>query len=81
MKEVSAIEVNNLFKMYRLYPDNLSRLKEALHPLRKKYHREFFAVKDVCFSIKKRGNYRHRRKERVREIDAAEIDLPRYSTY
>ncbi len=48
-----AISVRNLSKKYRLYDTPQHRLKEALHPFRKKYHRDFWALKDVSFEVKK----------------------------
>src|SRR5208283_2047278 len=48
-----AISVKNLSKKYHLYDSPQHRLKEALHPFRKKYHREFWALKDVSFEVKK----------------------------
>ena len=48
-----AIEVENLTKKYNLYNSPKDRLKEALHPFRKKYHHDFYALKDVSFEIKK----------------------------
>lgn len=48
-----AISVRNLSKKYRLYDSPKHRLKEALHPLRKKYHRDFWALRDVSFEVKK----------------------------
>ncbi len=48
-----AISAKNLSKKYRLYDSPQRRLKEALHPLRKKYHREFWALRDVSFELKK----------------------------
>lgn len=48
-----AIKVGGLTKIYRLYNDPVDRLKESLHPLRKKYHRDFYALNDVSFEIKK----------------------------
>lgn len=48
-----AISVRNLSKKYRLYDTPHQRLKEALHPFRKKYHRDFWALRDVSFEIKK----------------------------
>lgn len=48
-----AISVRNLSKKYRLYDSPQHRLKEALHPFRKKYHRDFMALKDVSFDILK----------------------------
>jgi len=52
MSEV-AIRVENLTKIYHLYDDPIDRLKESLHPLRKKYHRDYYALKDVSFEVKK----------------------------
>lgn len=48
-----AIKVNHLSKIYRLYDKNEDRMKEALHPLRKKYHKDFYALKDIDFEIRK----------------------------
>ena len=48
-----AIKVDNLTKIYHLYDDPVDRLKESLHPLRKKYHREYYALNDVSFEVKK----------------------------
>jgi len=48
-----AIRVSNVTKSYRLYSRPIDRLKEALHPLRKKYHHDFMALKDVSFEINK----------------------------
>ena len=48
-----AIKVNHLSKVYKLYGKPIDRLKESLHPLRKRYHKEFYALNDVSFEIKK----------------------------
>jgi len=48
-----AIKAENLTKTYRLYDSNLDRLKESLHPLRRKYHHEFNALHDFNFEVKK----------------------------
>jgi teichoic acid transport system ATP-binding protein len=48
-----CIQTCNLTKSYRLYDHAIDRLKESLHPRRKKYHRNFFALKDVSFQIHK----------------------------
>jgi ABC-type polysaccharide/polyol phosphate transport system ATPase subunit len=45
------ITVNDLGKVYRLYNHPIDRLKEAVHPLRRKYHHDFHALKNVSFSI------------------------------
>ena len=48
-----AIRVSNLTKVYHLYNKPQDRLKEALHPLRKSYHHDFYAMHDVSFEIKR----------------------------
>ena len=48
-----AIRVKNITKEYKLYESELDRLKESFHPLKKQYHRKFYALKNVCFDIKK----------------------------
>lgn len=53
MSKNIAISVQNLTKTYLLYNSNLERVKEALHPLRRKYHHEFNALHDISFEIKK----------------------------
>ena len=52
MKDNITIEVKNLTKLYHLYNKPSDRLKEAI----KKgscYHRDFLAVNDVSFQVKK----------------------------
>lgn len=53
MSEEIAIRVEHLSKKYQLYPSPQDRLKEALHPFRKKYYHDFWALKDVSFDVKK----------------------------
>ncbi len=48
-----AIKVNNLTKTYPLYEDKKDRMKEALSLRKKKRHREFHALKNVSFEVKK----------------------------
>jgi len=48
-----AIKAENLSKVYKLYTSPVDRLKESLHPLRKNYHQDFYALNDVGFEIKK----------------------------
>lgn len=50
---MSAIVVKNLSKRYQLYQQPVDRLKEALHPFRKKYHQDFYVLNDVSFMIEK----------------------------
>ena len=49
----TAIKVNHLTKVYKLYDNPIDRLKESLHPLKKQYHKEFYALNDISFEIKK----------------------------
>lgn len=53
MNKNIAIKVQNLTKTYKLYAKPIDRLKESLHPLKKKYHKDFYALNDVSFEIKK----------------------------
>ena len=48
-----AIKIENLSKVYRLYNNPVERLNESFHPFRKKYHREFYALRDVSFEVKR----------------------------
>jgi ABC-type polysaccharide/polyol phosphate transport system ATPase subunit len=49
----TAIKVSHLTKVYKLYDKPIDRLKESLHPLKKQYHKDFYALSDVSFEIKK----------------------------
>ena len=49
----TAIKVSHLTKIYKLYDKPIDRLKESLHPLKKQYHKDFYALNDVSFEIKK----------------------------
>lgn len=48
----TVIRAKNLTKVYKLYKNPVDRLKESLHPLRKKYHQKFYALDDLSFEIK-----------------------------
>lgn len=48
-----TISINNLSKKYRLFNNPKDRFFEALHPFRKLYHKEFWALKDITFDISK----------------------------
>jgi len=39
-------------KKYAIYNSPMDRLKEALNPFKKKYHKEFYALKNISFNIK-----------------------------
>lgn len=53
MNKNTAIKVQNLTKIYKLYDKPIDRLKESLHPLKKRYHKDFYALNDLSFEIKK----------------------------
>lgn len=48
-----AIKVKNVSKFYKLYSKPFDRLKESLHPLKRKYHKEFAALNDISFKVNK----------------------------
>lgn len=48
-----AIQVQDVSKIYRLYEKPIDRLKESLSLTRKNYHRDFFALSDISFQVKK----------------------------
>ena len=48
-----VIEAKNLTKSYPLYDRHSDRFKEVIHPFRKKYHKDFFALQDVSFELRK----------------------------
>lgn len=48
-----AIKVTGLSKSYKLYAQSIDRVKESLNLFGKKYHRDFYAVKDLSFEINK----------------------------
>ncbi len=49
----TAIKVQNISKVYKLYNKPIDRLKESLSLSKKQYHKEFYALNDVSFEIKK----------------------------
>ena len=46
-----VIDVNNISKSYKLYDKPVDRLKETLHPWKKNYHRDFFALHNISFQV------------------------------
>lgn len=48
-----AIKAAGLSKDYRIYPSPLAMVKEALHPLGRKYHRVHPALQGVSFELRK----------------------------
>ncbi len=48
-----VISVKNLSKKYKMFSSPTESLKELLHPFGKKYHREFWALRDISFEVRK----------------------------
>lgn len=61
MSNVNAITINSLSKAYQIYDKPIDRLKQMIFPRIQRmigmrprmYHREFWALKDVSFKVKK----------------------------
>lgn len=53
MKNDTVIKIENLTKVYRLYDSPMDRLKESINPLKKKYHKDFYALNNISFEISK----------------------------
>ncbi len=49
----NAIIVKDVTKVYKLYDKPIDRLKESLHPFHKEYHRKFYALHGLTFSVEK----------------------------
>lgn len=49
----NAIIVKDVTKIYKLYDKPIDRLKESLHPFHKEYHRKFYALNGLSFSVEK----------------------------
>lgn len=47
-----VINVQNVTKYYKLYKEPKERFKEALHPLKKRYHNKYYALNDVNLQVK-----------------------------
>lgn len=50
---MTAINVQNLSKVYKLYDSKKDRLKEAVNPFKKKYYHDFYALNDISFQVQK----------------------------
>lgn len=48
-----AISIQNISKVYKLYSRHVDLLKEFLNPFGKRYHQDFYALKNVSFEVKK----------------------------
>ena len=52
MNDFAAV-CEGLNKMDPLYRGKTDRLKELLHPFRKRYHTDFYALRDVSLQIRR----------------------------
>ena len=48
-----AVKTKDLTKCYKIYNKPVDRLKESLNPFRRKYHRDFFALNNISFNVKR----------------------------
>ena len=55
MSEI-AIKAENLTKIYKIYERDVDRLKETFHPFHKRYSRDFYALNNVSFEIRRGEN-------------------------
>lgn len=51
MDDPIAVRLEAVSKKYRLFGSKKDRLLEALHPFRKTFHKEFWALKDISLEI------------------------------
>lgn len=49
----SVIELKKVSKKFRLYTKPIDRLKESLHPLRRQFHHEHWALKEISLTVAK----------------------------
>ena len=48
---MTAIQVDNVTKVYKLFDRPIDRLKESLRPGHKEYHRKFYALNNISFDV------------------------------
>lgn len=53
MENINIIEADRLTKIYKLYEKQVDRLKETINFSGKKYHKEFRALNEISFNVKK----------------------------
>ena len=51
-----AIKAEHLTKIYKIYERDIDRLKETFHPFHKRYSKDFYALEDVSFEIRRGEN-------------------------
>jgi lipopolysaccharide transport system ATP-binding protein len=53
MNDDIVISLKNVYKSYKLFVSKTDRMKEALDPFKRKYHKEFYALKDLNLEVKR----------------------------
>jgi len=53
MNKSTVVKVQNISKVYKLYNKPFDRVKESLNPFKKSYHKDFHALHDVSFELKR----------------------------
>ncbi len=53
MHRSTVVKVQNISKIYKLYKKPIDRVKEALNPFNKNYHKDFHALDNVSFEVKR----------------------------
>ncbi|WP_297431529.1 ABC transporter ATP-binding protein [Sulfurimonas sp.] len=53
MNKSTVVKAQNISKVYKLYNKPFDRVKEALNPFKKSYHKDFHALHDVSFELKR----------------------------
>ncbi len=53
MKSASVVSLQGIKKSYKLYQSPIARFKEALHPGKKRYYEDFYALKGVDLEVPK----------------------------
>ena len=48
-----AISVEDVTKVYKMYDKPIDRLKEALSPAHKEYHKDFYALNGISFAVER----------------------------
>lgn len=53
MNQELSIKVEDVSKVYFLYDRSIDRLKEAVNIRKKQYHKEYYALKNISFDVKR----------------------------
>lgn len=53
MSEENVIEISHLNKVYKIFARPIDRIKESLLPFHRRYSRDFYALRDLSFSVRR----------------------------